>query len=180
MKFIGIDSATRTGYAFIGCSGPFDYASNYWILGTVPADSRQKYDVLNHAIENGVTHAVIEEPEPFRGSRIQTAMSMGRSYGRWVEACESLGLVVVPAKVNHWQPAMLVINGVRVRQDKKKLASIAVARLLGATITDNQHDEADAVCLAAYGPQAVARVAEDAAKKRATVKAKARARRMAK
>lgn len=176
MKFIGIDSACRTGYAFTGCSGPFDYVSNYWVLGTVSADSREKYDVLNHAIENGVTHAVIEEPMPFSGSHAHVAASMNRSYGRWVEACESLGIVVVPARVCHWQPAMLIVNGVRVKQDKKKLASVAVARLLGATLTDRQGDEADAVCLAAYGPRAVARVADEIAKKKVAANAKARAR----
>ena len=71
---------------------------------------------------------------------------------------------------------MLIANGVRLKRDKKKLASIAVARLLGASITDKQGDEADAVCLAAYGPHAVARVAEELAKKKVAANAKARAR----
>jgi len=174
MKFIGIDSAALSGYAFIGCSGAPDYTPNSWVCGTCRADSPMKYDVLAHAKENGVTHACIEAPMPFTGSHAGVASSMNRSYGRWLEACDTAGIIVVPCLVSQWQASMLVVNGKRIKQDKLKAGSYIVAQLLGASVLNG--DEADAVCIASFGPQAVALNEAKAVEKKAVARAKAKGR----
>lgn len=172
-KYIGIDSAATTGWAFIASSR--SGTTHHWECGVIRADSPQKYDVLEFAKEHGVTHACIEKPAPFTGSHAHVATSMNISYGRWEEACCRCGLIVVPCFVSQWQAAMLVLNGVRLRQNDKKEASTLIAKTLGACPRNG--DEADAVCLAAYGPAALAKAAEKVEEKRVAKNAKARARR---
>lgn len=159
MKFMGIDSAALSGWAFEDATNPTSERS--WLFGTVRADSAQKYDVLALAKEHGVTHAIIEKPRPFlaNGGKGQTTMatfgSMCESYGRWVEACDRMGIEVVPCFVASWQAAMLVINGKKIQQKQAgddKAGSKLVAAYHGAKGCNG--DEADAVCLCLYGPAA--------------------------
>jgi hypothetical protein len=187
MKFIGLDVAATTGYAFIAADG----RSNHWELGTVKADSPQKHDILAFAKEHGATHAVLEQPVPMTGMRGgkagnhgTTQISMGRSMGRWEEACEMAGLVVVPVYVASWQHAMLVVNGQKLSNKAingdcevliEKPGSMLIARSLGAHPSNG--DEADAVCLCAYGPTALKRAECEALEKKMIKAAKARARR---
>lgn len=178
-RFIGIDSAATSGWAFQVDFGDNSIPRRKWECGIVRADSPQKSDVLSFAKEHSITHAVIEKPMPFlaRGGKGKTTMatygSMCINYGRWVEACECVGLTVVPCLVNQWQPAILVRNGQRIKQDEKKAGSLFIAKMLGAFCRNG--DEADAVCLATYGMQALARMVNDAdekaEKKRASAKA---------
>ena len=179
MKFIGIDCAAMTGWAFKEDVHLGDKPFIAWKCGTVRADSQQKYDVLALAVEHGVTHACIEKPMPFlaRGARGKTARSncpsMSTNYGRWLEAFDRVGIVVVPCMVAEWQAAMLIHNGVRMRQNEKKEASLYIAKLHGALCRNG--DEADAVCLAAYGPRALERASEKAEEKKVLSRAKAKA-----
>jgi len=170
MKFIGIDSAALSGWAFIASEG----RSNWWEFGAVRADSKQKHDILAFAKEHGVTHAILEKPIAFKGSHAGVAASMFESYGRWVEACDMAGLIVVPVWVASWQAAMLVANG-RKMDNTDKAASKMIARSLGANAALTG-DEADAVCLCAYGPTAVERVAREAEEAKLKAAASRRAR----
>jgi hypothetical protein len=149
-------------------------------MGTVRADSPQKYDVISFAKEHGVTHVCMEKPMPFKGTHASVGLSMNISYGRWLEACEREGLVVVPALVTVWQKAMLVINGAKVPAKlgtDSKHGSMLVARYHGAQCRNG--DESDAVMLCLFGPQAVV-YNEDKEQAKAVVrKAKATMRRKA-
>ena len=178
-RYIGLDIAATTGYAFIASSGTTERASNWWERGTTRADKQQKHDILAHAKEHGVTHAVLERPVPMTGkNHATTQITMGRSYGRWEEACDMAGIIVVPCYVSQWQNGMLVVNGVRLHQNERKEASLLVAKRLGCATTNG--DVADAVCLAAYGPVALSKVELEEEVKRVQKNAKARARRKAK
>ena len=171
-RYIGLDIAATTGYAFIASSGTTERASNWWERGTTRADKQQKHDILAHAKEHGITHAVCEKPVAFAGSHAHVVLSMATSYGRWLEALDMAGLIVVPCLVAQWQSAMLVVNGKKLRQNDKKEASILVASMLGCTTTDG--DVADAVCLASYGTQALAKMEADEELKKAERNMKAR------
>lgn len=177
MRFIGIDSAALSGWAFIASSGTGPSSSNWWKFGTVRADSPQKHDILAFAKEHGVTHAILEQPVPMRGGKggnhATTQITMGRSMGRWEEACDIAGLIVVPVWVASWQAAMLTTGG-RKMDNTNKAASILIARSMGANTKNG--DEADAVCLCAYGPMAVERIAREAEEAKLKAAASRRAR----
>lgn len=173
MKFIGLDVAAVTGWAFIASSGDGPSSSNHWELGTCRADSPAKHDVLAWAKEHGVTHAVTEKPMPFKGSHASVGQSMNQSYGRWLEACAVAGIEVVPCMVVHWQNEMLVVNG-RKLGNKDKAGSLTVAKALGAHPRNG--DEADAVCLCAYGARAMQRFVDAAEEKKVVAKMRRRVR----
>jgi hypothetical protein len=176
-KFVGIDVAATSGYAFIASSGHPDRASNWWEVGTVRATSAQKHDVLAHAKEHGCTHVVLEKPAPFKLAgawQIETYGAMRESYGRWLEACMLADMEVVPCHVATWQAAVLRVNGQSLKGNGKE-GSLYVAKLNGATCKNS--DEADAVCLCLAGEHALAKAAEKEETKRATRNLKARARR---
>lgn len=170
-KFLGLDIASTTGWAFID-------EQKRWHFGTCRAQSPQKHDVLAWAKENDCTHAVLECPVPMRGgaksNHSTTQISMGRSMGRWEEACDIAGLIVIPVYVASWQAAMLVANGHRL-DNADKAGSLLIARSLGAAVTNG--DQADAVCLAAYGSTALKRAECEALEKKMVKAAKARVRR---
>lgn len=176
MKFLGLDSAATTGWAFQRVEETANTKRTYWETGVIRADSPQKYDILEFAKEHGVTHAVVEKPMPFAGSAAAVGQSMNISYGRWVEACERVGLEVVPALVSSWQSHMLVVNGKRIQQKQDgddKAGSKLVAAYHGAAGCGG--DEADAVCLCLYGPVARSReaVKEEAKREARAAKQKA-------
>lgn len=170
MRFIGLDIAATTGWAYRTLAD--EYGPSHWERGTVRGDSRQKHDILAHAKEHGVTHAVCEKPVAFAGSHAHTVVGMAATYGRWLEALDIAGIIVVPCIVRQWQSAMLVYGGNRLKQNDKKEASILVSEMLGCTT--NNGDIADAVCLCCYGPQALAKVEFDEEEKRVTRNAKAK------
>lgn len=181
MKAIGIDAAALSGWAFRASREPSDRPPNSWQFGTVKATSPQKHDILAFAKEHGVTHVILEQPVPMRGGKngnhATTQITMGRSMGRWEEACEMAGLIVVPVWVASWQAAMLTTGG-RKMDNTNKAASKLIARSLGANVTNG--DEADAVCLCAYGPMAVERIAREAEETKLKAKASRRARKESK
>lgn len=180
MKFLGLDSAALTGYAYIATSGTAGRASNWWEFGTVRADSHDKGAILATAKTHGVTHACIERPRPFGGSQVGTYGAMSESYGRWLEALALAGIIAVPCYVAAWQAAMLIVNGRKVKANvdgDPKYGSKLIAGYHGAEVRNG--DEADAVCLCLYGPTALKKLDDQLEEKRAARRVKARAKRKA-
>lgn len=173
MKFIGIDCAANSGYAFLH--------GEHWEFGVIRADSIQTQDVLKWAKEHGVTHAAIEHPRPFGGSAISTYGSMSESYGQWLKACQIEGITAFPVLVNDWQRNVLVWAGQPVPKsymNDDKYGSKFIASKNGCH--GHNGDEADAVCIALYAPAAWAEMEHEAEMKRENARRKQREARAAK
>jgi len=143
-KLIGIDPATRTGWAYRGPEG--------WCVGTVaavgPGSLREMVRVFRGAYDAGVRSAVVEDC--FLGNNLNTLKRLAHIQGRVCSALEGCGITPRMVQPRSWKALMLRVAGFAVTgRDPQKLRALVVADRVGAVCRNN--DEADAVCICLYG-----------------------------
>ena len=135
-RIVGVDAASRTGYAFRTESG--------WTTGRLdPLKSSAVAAMLRKALAAGVDEVVIEDC--YLAKNVAVTISLARIQGRIMAVAEALGLPCRLVSPKTWKAKML--RGIRGRDEQKK-ASLSAAWKLGANVTND--DEADAVCLCAF------------------------------
>jgi hypothetical protein len=141
-RVLGIDPASLTGIAW--------ESDGFWCRATVDANNEtDMLSILKWAKDDGVTHAVIEDC--FLGPKVTTYKLLARIQERWEHLCHSVGITTELVNPTTWKRAMLTIQGYypKKRKEQKRVARWVARNVYKVPVIND--DEADAVCIAAWG-----------------------------
>lgn len=150
MSCIGIDPAYGKPVAFA-----YRYRENGRWAWNVWSDSEHEsiQTSLRHAVERGVTHAVIEDG--FVGVNAKVSLKLAEVRASLSTIARWEGMAVVTVMPATWQAATLCQGGWRPMKHAE-IVRQAKLRARGVTGRDLGEDEAVAVCIAEWGAAEIA------------------------
>ena len=149
MKSLGVDVATRAGWAVVQADGGHESVIETGIVSPGdPPVCQQIEHVVRIAYCRGVELAVLERP--YLEKNLNTMEVLARLLGAWEHSCATRGLEVVLVRASEWQSAILrgLINQASKRAQRKRAARMWVKATFAIDLGE---DESDAVALAVWG-----------------------------
>ena len=147
MKALGVDVATRAGWAIAQADGGRESVIETGIVspGDPPVCQQIEYVVSRARMVDVV---VLERP--YLDRNVATMEVLARLLGAWEHACATRGLDVVLVRASEWQSAILrgLTNQASKRAQRKRAARMWVKASFGLNCGE---DESDAVALAVWG-----------------------------
>jgi Holliday junction resolvasome RuvABC endonuclease subunit len=153
MLAIGIDCATRTGWAVVESVCGREHPLEHGIVDAsklTPAELCQAMDrVLNLSACNGHNDVVVALELPFLDKNPHVLEVLARLCGQWEHACAMRGLDAVLVRASRWQPAILtgLIDTHSKREQRKRAARMWCKATYGVDLSD---DESDAAAIATW------------------------------
>jgi Holliday junction resolvasome RuvABC endonuclease subunit len=149
LKVLGVDAATRSGWAIIDTTaGPPRHLGHGIVSGI---DASAISDLVEHAAAAGVTIAAVEEPYLDKSAAV--AIKLGIIVGRWLQELELAGLKCELFKAQSWQHFALagLIGPSSPRAQRKAAAKRWVKAEFGLVVPE---DAADAIVFATWRAKA--------------------------
>jgi Holliday junction resolvasome RuvABC endonuclease subunit len=146
MIVLGLDSATRTGFAVVRVEGGREELLEHGVIDGRDAD---EIDDFAHRIAQTYSPDVAAIEDNYLDKDPSALKTLSRIVGRWQQALETRGVETRLVLAQVWQSGLLRgLGGAGDRKGRKKAAALWV---LGAfRIKDVSPDETDAICMATW------------------------------
>jgi Holliday junction resolvasome RuvABC endonuclease subunit len=146
VRAIGVDVATRAGWAVVEATGGCERALE---TGIVSPASGAVWEQIESVVSKWRGVDVVALERPYLDKNVLTLEVLARLLGAWEHACASRWLDVVLVRASEWQQEVLagLINRASKRTQRKQAARIWCRATYGLNLDD---DQSDATALATW------------------------------